>query len=239
MSTWEINNDKVFKKLKKNGENLMHAIKLILFDLDGTLVDTLKDLAVSTNHVLRTHGYPEHPIEAYKYFVGNGVYKLIERALPEHVRSEEEINRLKGAFIAYYDAHLTDYTKPYEGILETIEKLKDKGIQMAVVTNKPHEQALRVVAACFKPHTFVEVWGQREGIPHKPDPKVIQEIMKKYDIMEDEVLYIGDSDVDMQTAHNAKIKGLGASWGFRTEGELIQNGAWVVLQKNEDILKYT
>ena len=217
----------------------MNKIKLILFDLDGTLVNTLEDLAVSTNVALKEHGYPQHPIEAYKYFVGNGVYKLIERALPCEARTEEEINKIKESFIAYYDAHLTDYTKPYEGILETIEKLKMSGIQLAVVTNKPHAQALRVVRACFKPDTFIEVWGQREGIPHKPDPTVVRQIMTKYERVSDEVLYIGDSDVDMQTAKNAQVKGLGASWGFRAEEELLENGAWVVLQRNEEILKYT
>ena len=97
----------------------MNKIKLVLFDLDGTLVDTLKDLAVSTNEALEKYGYKAHPIEAYKQFVGNGVYKLIERALPEEARTEEKIHALKEAFIAYYDAHLTDYTRPYEGVEET------------------------------------------------------------------------------------------------------------------------
>ena len=217
----------------------MQVIKMIIFDLDGTLVDTLKDLAVSTNYVLGEQGYREHPIEVYKYFVGNGAYKLIERALPQEARSEARIKELKERFVTYYDAHLTDYTKTYEGILETIDQLKHKGIQMAVVTNKPHEQALRVVQACFKPETFAEVWGQREGVPHKPDPTVLQDIMKKYKIKQDEVLYIGDSDVDMQTAQNAKIKGLGALWGFRTEEELLQNGAWAILQNPQDLLKHT
>lgn len=221
------------------GGREMNKIKLVLFDLDGTLVDTLKDLAVSTNEALEKYGYKAHPIEAYKQFVGNGVYKLIERALPEEARTEEKIHALKEAFIAYYDAHLTDYTRPYEGVEETLERLKEKGILLAVVTNKPHAQAVRVVEACFKANTFIEVFGQREGIAHKPDPIVIRQILTSYKVKEEEVLYIGDSDVDMQTAQNAAVKGLGAAWGFRTEDELLENGAWVVLQGMKELVKYT
>lgn len=216
----------------------MKNIKMIIFDLDGTLVNTLEDLAVSTNEALKLYGYQEHSIEAYRHFVGNGIYKLIERALPKDSRTEETVNLLKEAFITYYDAHLTDYTNPYEGIEEMLEKLKEEGIQLAVVTNKPHVQALRVVEACFKPGTFMQVVGQQDGVPHKPDPTVIRKMLDTYGLVEEEVLYIGDSDVDMQTARNAKLRGIGVAWGFRGEEELRENGAYAVLEKAEELLQY-
>lgn len=217
----------------------MPLIKLIIFDLDGTLVDTLKDLAVSTNEALKQYGYGTYDIEAYRHFVGNGVYKLIERALPEGESTSERVNLLKEAFITYYDAHLTDYTRPYEGIINTLDNLKAKGIQLAVVTNKPHAQALRVVEACFKPDTFSKVVGQQDGIPHKPDPTVIMQIMASYNVKAEEVLYIGDSDVDMQTARNANLRGIGVAWGFRGEAELRENGAHAVISRADELLKYT
>lgn len=217
---------------------MMKNTKMIIFDLDGTLVDTLEDLAVSTNEALKLYGYAEHPIEAYRHFVGNGVYKLIERALPESARTTERVNLLKEAFITYYDAHLTDYTKPYEGIEDTLAKLKERDIQLAVVTNKPHAQAVRVVEACFKPETFVKVVGQQDGVPHKPDPAVIRKMLEHYDLTNEEVLYIGDSDVDMLTAQNANLKGIGVAWGFRGEDELRENGAYAVISKADELLKY-
>lgn len=216
----------------------MLATKMVIFDLDGTLVDTLEDLAASTNVILEKYGYHTHPIDAYRTFVGNGVYKLIERALPYEARSEERIGRMKEDFVTYYDGHLTDFIKPYEGIIDTLQKLKAQGILLAVATNKPHKQAIRVVEACFPKDLFVQVEGQQDGRPHKPDPRVIYEIMATHNIEVGEVLYVGDSDVDMETAHNANVPGIGVAWGFRGEEELRTNGAYAVISHASQLLNY-
>lgn len=211
---------------------------MVVFDLDGTLVDTLRDLAVSTNVALKEQGYKEHNVEAYKYFVGNGVYKLIERALPEEARNKAQIQSTKEKFINYYDSHLTDYTHPYEGIIELLQRLHALGIQMAVVTNKPHAQALRVAQACFEGNLFVQVEGQQEGRAHKPDPAVLKALMAAYNVKDEEVVYVGDSDVDMQTAYNAGVLGIGVAWGFRGEAELKAHGAHAVIHEPLQLLQH-
>ncbi|MGL5675546.1 MAG: HAD family hydrolase [Cellulosilyticaceae bacterium] len=216
----------------------MAKIKQVIFDLDGTLVNTIEDLGTSTNKVLETYQYPTHQMEAYKKFVGNGVYKLIERAVPLEARKEETIAALKEAFVAYYSEHLTDFSKPYEGIWELLEILEERGVQMAVVTNKPQEQARALVAASFGSRFFKEVVGQQDGVPHKPNPTSVLRLIEQGEIELGEVLYIGDSDVDMETAKRAGVFGVGVSWGFRTTEELQAHGANVVIDHPSEVLKY-
>lgn len=216
----------------------MEAKKLIIFDLDGTLVNTIEDLGTSTNKALVKHGYPIHPMEAYKTFVGNGIQKLIERALPEEACIEETIHKVKGEMVAYYDVHLTDFSVPYEGIRELIQVLQERGIQLAIATNKPHVQAKKLVEACFGKGTFCAVLGNQEGIPHKPNPYGVNQLIKQLGVAKEEVLYVGDSDVDMQTACHADVFGIGVSWGFRSVEELCENGAKAIVQHPLDLLKY-
>ncbi|WP_312641902.1 HAD family hydrolase [Hydrogenoanaerobacterium sp.] len=210
--------------------------KLMIFDLDGTLLDTIHDLAAATNWVLERHGYPTHPTKAYHYFVGDGVLMLITRALPEEARIPEIIAQLKTEQVAYYNEHMLDSTKPFAGISEVLEELQNKGYALAVVTNKPNEPAQQLVKDFFPKINFMQVFGQRDGIPHKPDPTCVNMVIEQSGFSKDETLYFGDSDVDMLVAKNADVRGIGVLWGYRTKEELEKAGAYTVIDKVEDIL---
>lgn len=210
--------------------------KLVIFDLDGTLLNTIDDLAVSTNYALRQYGYPEHELSAYPYFVGNGINKLIERALPEKERSEERILQMRKDFITYYERHKTDLTKPYPGILSLLRELDNRGIGIAVASNKYHTGTVELISHYFRDIPFKAVFGQREGIPVKPAPDVVMEIMRLAGISPSAVLYVGDSGVDMQTAYNSKVTSVGVTWGFRSRRELEENGAGTIVETPEEIL---
>ncbi|WP_054738530.1 HAD family hydrolase [Cellulosilyticum ruminicola] len=198
--------------------------QLAIFDLDGTLLDTIQDLCNACNHALAYFGYKTHDIEACKYFVGSGIYKLIERALPEEVRDEANVLKVKAVFDAYYAAHSEEYTKPYDGILEMLESLNAKGVKCAVLTNKAQVYAQELVDRQFK-GLVEEVIGQREGIPSKPNPVGIYELLNTLNVAKENCIYIGDSDIDMYTAANAQVTSVGVLWGFRTKEELISADA--------------
>jgi phosphoglycolate phosphatase len=214
----------------------MRHTGLIIFDLDGTLLNTISDLAHSTNFALEKNGFPVHPIETYKYFVGNGINKLFERALPEGGKTEENINRIRKDFLLYYDHHNTEYTKPYEGIPELLKFLQLKGLKIAVASNKYQQATEKLISRFFPEVKFSSVFGQREGIPAKPDPTVVYEILKVADIPTAEVLYVGDSAVDMKTAINSGITSVGVTWGFRLRSELEANGAVYIAESITDII---
>ena len=189
--------------------------KLVIFDLDGTLLNTIKDLAFSTNYALQENHFPTHEVEEYNYFVGNGIYKLFERALPENERTPENIGKVKEKFIEHYSKHNADYSVPYEGIEEMLSALQAKGIQLAVASNKYQAGTAHLVARFFPNIHFTAVFGQREGVPTKPDPSVIHEILEMAQVSKEDTLYIGDSHVDMQTAINSEVDACGVRWGFR------------------------
>ena len=195
--------------------------KLVIFDLDGTLLNTIDDLAVSANYALRQHGYPEHELPAYRYFVGNGITKLIERALPEAERCEP-----------------TNLTRPYPGIPELLSHLSAKGIQLAVASNKYHQGTVELIRHYFGTDLFKVVLGQRGHIPAKPDPAIVYEILHLTGITPADALYIGDSGVDMQTARRSGITSIGVSWGFRPRQELTENGACHIVDRPEEIIRY-
>ena len=203
--------------------------RLVIFDLDGTLLDTIDDLAASTNYALRRNGYPEHELAAYRYFVGNGVAKLIERALPEAERSAQNVERLRRDFVEYYMEHSADLTKPYRGIRETVSELGRRGIVRAVASNKYQAATEKLVAHFFGEETFRVVLGQREGIAPKPDTTIVRDILSRTGFAPAETLYVGDSCVDMQTALNGGLRSVGVSWGFRPRAELEQNGATFII----------
>ncbi|MBO5911016.1 MAG: HAD family hydrolase [Elusimicrobiaceae bacterium] len=189
---------------------------LVIFDLDGTLLNTLDDLAVAANHALTACGFAPHTVDECRQFVGNGITKLLERALPETARTPEHLTRMRTAFFAYYDAHLWDHTYPYDGINEVLTALQMRGVKLAVASNKYQAATERLIAHFFPQISFTAVLGQRENIPVKPHPQIVQDILAAAHETPAHTLYVGDSDVDMQTAQNAGVKACGVTWGFRS-----------------------
>ena len=211
--------------------------KAVLFDLDGTLINTIDDLADASNYMLRHFGYPEFEVDEYKYKVGNGMRKLMERALPENHRTAADIDAAMDVFMPYYGEHSLDKTKPYDGIADTLQKLRGMGVKTAVVTNKAHAAAVKILDNML-PGCFDVIFGQQEGVPTKPDPTSANMVIAKLGVLQSECIFIGDSGVDMQTANNVGAFALGALWGFRTKDELIENGAHAVIEKPAEILNF-
>ena len=212
--------------------------KLVIFDLDGTLLDTIADLAESANYALKQLDYPTHPVDAIRTFVGNGINKLLERALPAHEQTEENIMRMRSHFVPYYDIHNADLSTPYPGIVSLLEDLQAKGILIAVASNKYQEATVKLVKQYFPNIDFVEILGQREGINVKPDPSIVFDILQKANLSKENVLYVGDSGVDMQTAINAEVDALGVTWGFRPRAELESFRPMGLIDKAEDLLEF-
>ena len=194
--------------------------KLVIFDLDGTLLNTIADLANSTNYALKVLGYPIHEPDKYNFMVGNGINKLFERALPDGEKTEENVLRVRQEFVPYYDQHNADKSRPYPGVTELLETLQTAGMQLAVTSNKYQAATEKLIAHYFPNIKFTAVFGQREGIPVKPDPIIVKEILQIAKVQEEETLYVGDSGVDMQTAINAGVTSCGVTWGFRPRTEL-------------------
>lgn len=212
--------------------------KLIIFDLDGTLLNTIADLATATNQALDSYGYPTHPIESYRFFVGNGINKLFERALPEDQRTEENVLRIRSRFLPFYNEHNADLSQPYPGILSLLEDLQERGILLAVASNKYQEATEKLIAHYFPNIRFIEVLGQREGIPVKPDPTIVFDILRKAGVDASQTLYVGDSNVDMQTAHEAKVEAIGVAWGFRSRAELESYKPLAVIEQADELLAF-
>ena len=212
--------------------------KLVIFDLDGTLLDTIADLAESTNHALKQLGYPTHNVETIRTFVGNGINKLLERALPLQEQTEENVRLMRSHFVPYYDAHNADLSSPYPGIVHLLEDLQEKGIMIAVASNKYQEATVKLVKHYFPMINFIEILGQREGINVKPDPSIVFDILQKANVNKEEVLYVGDSGVDMQTAINAGVDAVGVTWGFRPRTELEGFQPMGLIDKAEELLGF-
>jgi len=212
--------------------------KLIIFDLDGTLLDTIVDLGTSVNIALKKYGFPEHDMETYRFMVGNGITKLIERALPEDQREASTIEQVKHTFLNHYLPHSGDYTRPYPGISELLTALQRKGILLAVASNKVQAATENVVSHFFPTIHFENVLGQRDGIPTKPDPSILLSILDQTGCQADESLYVGDSGIDVITAAQAHIPFVGVLWGFRPKEELASLGATSFVSTPEEILSF-
>ena len=212
-------------------------IKAVIFDLDGTLLNTIDDLANSVNFMLEKFGFPIFSVEEYKYKVGNGMRKLIERSLPQTYKNDEQIEKSLSVFMDYYNQHKNDNTAPYEGIIDLLNDLKNAGIKLAVVTNKAHLSAKPLIENTFI-GVFDEVCGQKENVPTKPNPQSVLNVLETLNVAPEDCLFVGDSGVDMQTAKNANIKAVGVLWGFRKKEELLENGADVIISTPNELLKH-
>ncbi len=209
--------------------------KYVIFDLDGTLLNTLDDLANAGNYALEKMGFPVHETEKYMYFVGNGIPKLIERILPQNVTDEIKQQTYE-IFCSYYQIHMNDFTAPYDGVISMLEQLKQGGKRIAVVTNKADTFAKEIVKRYFG-ELVDAVYGSVEGFPKKPDPYWVNKAVLDFDADKNEVFYVGDSGVDMQTAVNAGVTPCGVLWGFRQKEELVQNGAAVICSNCSEIIR--
>ena len=212
-------------------------MNLIVFDLDGTLINSLEDLADSANHILTQHGFPIHPVDAYRYFVGDGVRKLIERILPEDERNDAQIEQCRNEFVAYYRIHMEDKTSVYPGMTELLKALKNKGLKIAVATNKVHVAVKPLMEKYFPEVQFDSMIGQREGIPVKPNPQIMYDILKETGCEPSETLHVGDTATDMQLAHNAGITPVGVLWGYRPLEELQEACARYIIEHPLELLE--
>lgn len=211
--------------------------QLAIFDLDGTLLNTIKDLGEAVNYALDRNGFHTHSVASYPFFVGNGVKRLIERSLPEDARKDKTVvSTMLKDFKRYYNEHNTDRTAPYEGIPELLHHLQDNGIQLAVASNKYQQATLKIINHFFPDINWIAIQGQEEDIPVKPDPSIIFMILAKAHITKQETIFVGDSGIDMETARRACIDSVGVSWGFRPVKELKEYHANVIINKPMDII---
>jgi phosphoglycolate phosphatase len=212
------------------------SYKAVLFDLDGTLLDTLEDLANAGNRVLAEFSLPTHPVDAYRYFVGAGLSILMERILPENQRQPETVAATMTAFERIYAKTCHDRTAPYTGVPEMLNQLVDAGLQVAILSNKPHDFTLLCVKKMLPQWPFQPIFGQREGIAKKPDPAGALEAAEYLGCTPQEVLYVGDTSIDMHTARSAGMDSVGVLWGFRDAKELQEAGAAHLIRHPQELL---
>ena len=211
--------------------------KAVIFDLDGTLVNSIYDLADGVNYALGKNGYSTHPEEAYLIFVGNGIKKLIERALGDKA-TEETVTKVRADFEVYYRDHCCDRTRAYEGIIELLDTFKKNDVKLAVCSNKAQRFTEYIVNTIFGENTFDFIYGQRPELQMKPAPDCIFFVAENLGVPIDECIYIGDSNVDIMAGNNAGVDTLGVTWGFRTEQELRETGAKHIAHKTHQIQEF-
>lgn len=219
-------------------EQTAFAISAVIFDLDGTLLDTLADIANAFNAVLRKRDLPEHPTDAYRDFVGDGPRVLTERALPESRRSADTVDACLQEYLEHYRGNPQVEARPYDGIPELLDALTRRRIPMAIVSNKVHDAAVASARDLLGAWRFSPVFGFREGVPRKPDPFMALAAAEKLGLPPEKAAFVGDTAIDMQTAAAAGMVPVGALWGFRTEEELRDNGARILLDHPDRLLVY-
>lgn len=213
----------------------MKQKQLVIFDLDGTLINTIDDLGHAVNAALESNGFPSHSIDAYRSMVGNGVRKLVERALPQENRNDDTVRRILCDFKTYYNNHLHDYSTPYPGIHALLKQLTAAGTDVAVASNKYESAVSQLISFFFPDIRFAAVCGNIEGVPPKPDPSIVFRVLTKRPTPKSDVLYCGDSAVDMETARRAGVESVGVAWGFRPVRELTGAYADHIAESAEEI----
>ncbi|PID29025.1 MAG: hypothetical protein CSB55_02860 [Candidatus Cloacimonadota bacterium] len=213
-------------------------IKAVIFDLDGTLLYTIEDIRDCMNEFLKKNNFPEHSEEKYCRFVGDGVEDLIKRAVPKEYINEDILRDALDFFRKDYRVRWRVNTRPYEGIPDLVEKLKENNFLVAVLSNKPHEFTVTMVNEIFGNDYFEEIQGGVKGFPLKPDPFTVNKLLEKLKLSPEETVFVGDSDIDILTARNYGAKSIGVSWGFRGREELENTGADFIAEKPEDILDF-
>jgi len=216
--------------------NKKSVFSAVIWDLDGTLTDTIQDLAEAANAALRIHGLPTHATDKYRKMVGNGVRALLKMAVGEGASNEIKY-AIMADYARLYDEGCLNFTRPYPGVVDVINTLRGRGVIQLVVTNKPQAQAEKIVAALFPEESFSVIVGQRDGVPTKPDPFGTLSALRGVGVTPDRTLFVGDSDVDMITAGNAGIKGAGVCWGFRGRDELAAAGADYLVENAAELLE--
>lgn len=218
---------------------ISHTYRAAIFDLDGTLIDSLEDLADSANAMLKSYGFPTHPVDPYRYFVGNGSRKLIERCLPKEQGSDPAfVDEALARYKDIYAQHTQDKTHVYDGIPDMLAELQKRHIPLGICTNKHQSAAEDIVSAMFPAGTFQSVMGDQKGLPRKPDPKKVLMIAESFGVAPADVAYFGDTSVDMDTAHNAGFLPVGVLWGFRPKEELVEHGAKVLLETPMELFEH-
>ena len=206
-------------------------MKAFIFDLDGTLINSLEDLADAVNLMLAEHGYPSRPLELFPQYIGEGVQKLVERALPSECLPSANLAALVGDYQRHYESTWKNKTRPYDGMADALDSLRLRGLKIAVLSNKPHHFTKLCCDHFFAAGTFHAVLGARDGVPRKPHPQAAHELASQLGVATSDCAYVGDSGLDMQFAVNAGMYPVGVLWGFRSEAELRENGAQQLLSR--------
>ncbi len=224
----------IFTQILNTGMN--NNYQTIIFDLDGTLVNSLEDIADAMNRTLIRFGYPAHPYQSYKYFVGNGLKNLVYQSLPQENKNEEDVILCLQVMMEEYGRSYAEKTKLYEGIADLLDYLTQKKIKMAVLSNKADVLTQKIASKLLKNWSFEIILGASKQFPHKPDPEAALFIASKMNALPENILYLGDSNVDMKTANAAGMFPIGAAWGFRTREELFENGAKIVIDRPQELI---